>query len=218
MELPRSLYCLTLAHSLDDRDVVEQLLTDFPEETEHCIPIALRTMLTVEYLPPVPFFSSRELLEYLPLLWNYETLDNKLSAAATEGLIYFVAYYLDRGANIHTFGEWPLITAAIDDHTETVKLLLDRKADIHAYNDAVLGIAARHYHTETVKLLLDRNADIHAGNDSALRWAAENGHTDTVKLLLDRKANIHAINDYALRFAARNGHAETVNILRSYMN
>ena len=94
--------------------------------------------------------------------------------------------------------------------------MLDRGADIHASNDGALRFAAMNGHTETVKLLLDRGADIHAVNDLALRLAAENGHTETVKLLLDRGARIHACNDNALYLAVYNGHTETVKVLLAH--
>src|SRR5438309_29184 len=96
MELPRSLFCLTLAHSIDDRDVVERYLAEYPDETEQCIPTALRSALGVDYLPPVPFFSHQELLKSLFILWNGHTLDYKLGDAADTGLLYLVAYYLTR--------------------------------------------------------------------------------------------------------------------------
>jgi ankyrin repeat protein len=213
MELPRSLFCLTLAHSIDDKDVVEQLLTDFPEETTQCLPIALRTVLEVDYLPPVPFFSDRELLRYLSLLWSDQTLNRKLFGVASNSLIYLVAYYLDRETDIHANHDDALILAATYGHTDTVGLLLDRKADIHSADDGALRWAAYYGHTETVKLLLDRKADIHARYDDALRDAAARGRTDTVKLLLDRKADIHSDDDFALRYAVRNGHIETVKLL-----
>jgi hypothetical protein len=186
--LPRNLFCLNLAYNIGDRDIVEQLLTDFPVETEQCIPTALRGALEVDYLPTVPFFSSRELLKYLSLLWGRGTVNNKLIDAAMCGLIYLVAYYLDRGA------------------------------DIHSENDQALRSAVYYNYIKTIKLLLDRKADIHALNDSALRWAAAHGQTEVVELLLDRKADLHAEGDYALKWAAAYDHPETVKLLRSYMH
>jgi ankyrin repeat protein len=215
--LPRNLFCLNLAYNIDDRDVVEQLLIEFPEETEQCISIALRNMLTVDYLPIVPFFSNQVLSSYLSMLWSDQSPNDKLLDAADNGLIYLAAYYLDRGVDIHAHNDIALRYAAYNGHTETVKLLLDRKADIHAVDDWALGAAAEHGHTDTVILLLDRKADIHADHDHALKWAARNGHTETVKLLLDRNADVHAEHDWALRYAVKNGHIDTVKLLRSYM-
>jgi ankyrin repeat protein len=206
-----------VVYNIDDKDVVEQLLTDFPQETEQCIPIALRTMIAVDYLPPVPFFSSHELMKYLPLLWKESDVDNKLIFASSNGLIYLVAYYLDHGAHIHAWNDAALREAALNDQTKTVELLLDREADIHANNDGALKLAATHGYIDTVKLLLDRKADLHASNDYTLRYAAAYGQTETVKLLLDNKANIHAINNYALKIAKRDNHTETVELLTKRM-
>lgn len=55
-----------------------------------------------------------------------------------------------------------------------------------------LMFAAANGRSDTVRLLLDRGADIHAtgrGGD-ALFWAAEEGHADVVKLLIDRGSDI----------------------------
>jgi hypothetical protein len=182
MEFPRSLFCLNLAYNIDDKDVIEQLPTNFSEETEQCIPIALRNVLEVGYLPPVPFFSSRKLAKYLSLLWNNRHLDNKLLNAASDGLVYLVAYFLDRGTDIHA-NDWPLIFAVSGGHTDTVKLLLDRKADIHVDRDSPLMSAIGAGHIETVKLLLDRKADIHVDDDYALKDAIELGYTEIANLL-----------------------------------
>ncbi len=55
-----------------------------------------------------------------------------------------------------------------------------------------LMVAAANGRSDTVRLLLDRGADIHftgRGGD-ALFWAAEGGHADVVKLLIDRGSDI----------------------------
>jgi hypothetical protein len=57
-----------------------------------------------------------------------------------------------------------------------------------------LMFAAANGRSDTVRLLIDRGADIHAtgrGGD-ALFWAAEEGHADVVKLLIDRGSDIDA--------------------------
>jgi ankyrin repeat protein len=215
--LPRNLFCLNLAYNIDDEDVIEQLLTHFPEETEQCIPIALRSTLEAEDLPSVPFFSSQELIEYLSLLWSGAAPDRKLLVASGDGLIYLVAYYLDRGADIHAYDDRALKNAAENGHTETVKLLLDRGADIHAVKDYALRWAAAYGQAETIELLLDRKADIHAKDDEALREAVNANHIDTTKLLLERKANIHAAdNDYQLKYIAKYHPNESIDLLVKY--
>ena len=172
--LPKSLLCLTLEHSLDDPGTVERWLSEYPE-MEECIPIALRHVLEVSDLPPVPFFSSAELLEHLLMLWGSDGLDDKLVDAANNGLTYLVAHFLMRGADIHVYGDNALRWAAQNGHTATVKLLLECGADIHRFNDQALKWAAYNGHTKTVNLLLDQGADIHAANDQPLASAAQNG-------------------------------------------
>ena len=80
-QLPTPLFCLTLAHSIDDfpqnggrylplggRNIVERFLEEYPNETQQCIPIALRIILETPELPTVPFFTSRELIDHLNVL------------------------------------------------------------------------------------------------------------------------------------------------------
>jgi hypothetical protein len=57
-----------------------------------------------------------------------------------------------------------------------------------------LMCAAANGHSDTVRVLLDRGADIHATGRSgdALFWAAAEGHADVVKLLIDRGSDIDA--------------------------
>ena len=75
-------------------------------------------------------------------------------------------------------------------YNEIVKAALKNGADIHTWDDLALRSAADYGHTDTVKLLLDHGADIHADNDHALCLAAFNGRTETVKLLLAYGATI----------------------------
>lgn len=190
MELPSSLFCIELAYSLDDRDVVERYLTEYPKETENCIHIALRQILDISH-----FFSKDELLKYLTPLWQNGDITDKLFTVANRGLVYLIPYFLNQGADIHAGNDQALRDASWNGHTETVKILLDRKADIHAGNDQALRNAAINGHTDVVKLLLDRKADIHTDHDYALRVAAMYGHTETVQLLLSRNANPPVLDD-----------------------
>jgi hypothetical protein len=121
--LPRNLFCITLTNLLDDANIIEQLLTDFPEETEQCIPIALRQILESDKLPPVPFFSAEKLREYLAILWRhpiittnintfyapkwlYKTIPQGSTAmndllldSVNAQLIYFIPYAISHGAS-----------------------------------------------------------------------------------------------------------------------
>jgi hypothetical protein len=171
-ELPRSLKCLTLAHVLDDPDAVEGLLAQDPD-TESCIPIALRTMLETDELPPVPYFSAEQLLKYLNLLWastlvratsttvpsyrRYITvhnteLDMKFNNAIIENLIYLVAYYLRSGASVHTCYNRPLNMAVRFGHNDMVRFLIAHNANPKMIATEFLKAAKREY-PETIKLL-----------------------------------------------------------------
>jgi len=58
-------------------------------------------------------------------------------------------------------------------------------------NFSLLHLAALNGHTETVKLLLDRGANLHfqtPNGDTALDLAVKDGHTKTVELLLEKGA------------------------------
>jgi len=56
-------------------------------------------------------------------------------------------------------------------------------------------IAAMEGHTETVKILVDGGADVNArnrGDNTALMIAVKTGHTDTVKVLIKAGADVNA--------------------------
>ena len=104
-------------------------------------------------------------------------------------------------------GYTPLMVAAKNGDTDTVKFLIDagadlnaQGADLNAHNkcNAILRLtvankngymaAEENGHTDTV--YYDRNYD----RNTALILAVENGHTDIVKLLIDAGADLNAKN------------------------
>lgn len=216
MQLPTNLYSIQLSYILDDRDLVEKLLDIFPLETEHCIPSALRQILSVRNYT-IPFFSKNKLVLYLRVLWhNFPPPNGGMAAASEWGLTHIIPYLLDRSTNINPINfdsGYPLRWAANYGHTETVSMLLDCKADIHARNDDALVWATRQGHCETITLLLDRKADIHVKRDLPLCAAAGQGHIETVILLLDRKADINPGSDSPLKYAIMTGQTRTVKLL-----
>jgi len=144
---------------------------------------------------------------------------NKLLIRSSEkGFIKGIKLALEKGADVHTNNDIPLVYASHYGHTEAVKVLLDNGADVHTHNNTALRYASSAGHTEVVKLLLDHGADVHARNNEALRWASKYGHTEVVKLLLDHGADVHAKDDYALKFAEKEGHTEVVKLLKKYMS
>ena len=66
----------------------------------------------------------------------------------------------------------PLHEAAMEGHTEAVKLLIDHGADIDIKDDngrTALHYASLHEHTETIQLLADHSTDVDA-KKYASRW------------------------------------------------
>ena len=86
-------------------------------------------------------------------------------------------------------------------------------------------MAAMNGHTEVVKLLLASNADVNATRirgTTVLMMAALGGYMESVKLLLESKANVNAEvhsggQDYAaLSIATRMGHTEVIKLLKEH--
>ena len=215
-QLPKSLFCLVLAHSIDDVNAVERMLQEYGNEVEVCIPIALRNILETDDLPQVPFFSTDQLIKYLRFLWKHANvdLDWKLAAASEQGLIYLVAYYLARGADIHSSGEEPLMGAIQYNQVDVVNYLLDRKANITPPHRYPLEVALDRNNYSMIALLLDRKADVSDEGKYVLEAAAQDGQIAIVKMLLDR--NVSVSYD-ALTNASRARHKDILTLLHKYV-
>ncbi len=149
-----------------------------------------------------------------------------LAAAARAGSGSVVRYLVgERGVDPAALDNFAIRWAALNGHTDVVKLLLDlpleRGVDPAADDNFAFRWAAENGHTAIVQLLLDlpleRGVDPAARNNSALCYAAENGQTDVVQLLLDlrpeRGVDLAAKDNYAFRYAARNGRTDVVQLL-----
>jgi ankyrin repeat protein len=234
----RNLFCLTLSHSIDDRDVIERYLSEYPNETEACIPIALHHAFDIKVPSPT------ETMEYLHVLWYDYNLDERLIIAARRGLTDLIPYLLDKGA---TDIDSALCESACSGNIATVRLLLERKADIHTDDDCTLSNAAyccsidvmnflltqTNYSRDSlsdaiisasgsdhrdkvipiISMLLDHRADLHHNEDQALILAAMYNNIETVRFLLDNRADVHARSDYVLIPAAENGNEDIVKLL-----
>lgn len=115
--------------------------------------------------------------------------ETALMLAAANGDQELVGAMVAQGAKVNLNGWNPLIYAAWQGRTETVKFLLDKGADIDAVSPSgisALMMAAREGHYDTVKLLLWEVANPNIKNDSgatALSWALKAGNTDIAELL-----------------------------------
>src|SRR6266850_6950730 len=115
-------------------------------------------------------------------------------------------------------GHTPLMRAALDGNTQSVKELINQGGDINQRDDngrtaLMFAVVNRHY--ETMKVLLEYGADVNAKSNkggTALMGAASAGDLRMVQALLDKGADLHArlpeTNESAADFAASHGHAE----------
>ena len=118
----------------------------------------------------------------------------------------------------------PLMRAALDGNTQSVKELLDEGADINQRDDndrTALMFAVINAHYETMKLLLEHGADVNARSNvggTPLMAAALAGDIRMVQALLDRGADIHArlpeTNESAETIASTRGYADIAHLLK----
>jgi ankyrin repeat protein len=120
-------------------------------------------------------------------------------------------------------GHTPLMRAALDGNTESVKELIRQGADINQRDDSdrtalMFAVINRHY--ETMKVLLEYGADVNAKSNkggTALMAAALAGDLGIVQALLDKGADLHATlsetNESAATLAASHGYNEIARLL-----
>ena len=127
--------------------------------------------------------------------------------------------------NLEVRDSWdrtPLFYAALNGHTDAMRLLLDKTADVNVADkgkDTPLHLASIRGHVEVVRLLLDEVADVNVADiykDTPLHFGSWAGHIEVVRLLLDKGADVH-IADYRkftpLLSASRGGHIKVVRLL-----
>jgi len=129
-----------------------------------------------------------------------------------------IEFLLEKGADIHTYGDFALREAASNGKTDQVRFFLDKGANVHAYEDRALRSAVGDYvPTEIVKMLLDAGANVHANNDEAICTAARYGRTDVVRLLLKAEGDFWPGRlDDAIDLATKHQHLKTAKVLKSY--
>ena len=126
-------------------------------------------------------------------------------------------------AEAYGHGHTPLMRAALDGDTESVRELINQGADINRRDDSgrtalMFAVVNRHY--ETMKVLLEHGADVNARSKqggTALMGAAMDGELSMVQALLDKGADLHATlsetNESAATLAASHGYDEIARLL-----
>ena len=123
----------------------------------------------------------------------------------------------------YSHGHTPLMRAALDGDTESVKELLNQGVDINQRDDndrTALMFAVVNNHYETMKVLLEHGADVNAKSNkggTALMGAASAGELRMVQALLDKgadlNARLHETNESAATLAASHGYDEIARLL-----
>lgn len=128
--------------------------------------------------------------------------------------------------NHGSYGDTPLMRAAMMGHMEMARFLLERGANINAvnsYGTTALILAAAEGHSEMVKFLVQKGADINKKNDNgdtALIQAAYNGFRENVKILLEAGADASVIagdGKTAADLAEERGYTEIAVMIRARM-
>ena len=126
-------------------------------------------------------------------------------------------------AEAYGHGHTPLMRAALDGDTESVRELINQGADINRRDDSgrtalMFAVVNRHY--ETMKVLLEHGADVNARSQqggTALMGAAMDGELSMVQALLDKGADLdarlHDTNESAATLAASHGYDDIASLL-----
>ena len=119
-----------------------------------------------------------------------------IHCASTKGQADLSSLSLDE--HLRDRGMTPLHYAAINGHTEFVRLLLERNAEVNAQNNRGFTpflFASWKGNTDVFRLLLDHNGNEHVHDDEGktpLHYAAYLDHLDAARLLLERNLDINA--------------------------
>lgn len=213
MYLNHDLFSLVLSHNIDDLDLMESLLAEYPEQTKLSIGTALRIALSSMSGQEVEILGSKKILQYLSILWRhdarYDPSSDIVNHTAALGLTALLAYYI-KEYNFQAYLPGALVSAAQHGQIETIKYILTIE-DVRRLNiDTALVRSIPYGYTSSIRLLLDNKANILPG---VLTDAAQHGCHDTIKLLLQHKANVNEKKTAPLMRAVTNGYGDIVKLL-----
>lgn len=111
-----------------------------------------------------------------------------------------IKLFIEKGADIHVFNDWPFRLIVLTENFKMVKLFYRLGANIQAFNNDPLQFAVERSNIIT-KFLLKKGANVHGNGGFALFEATDHERFYNVKLLIKNGANIHADDDQACRVA-----------------
>ena len=133
----------------------------------------------------------------LPIGHNGRTL---LHAASADGLVDVAQWLLDIGADANAQADsrgTPLYIAAMNGHSEIVRILLGHGADVNLKAAAMENYTPLHKassggHLNVVQLLIEHGADVHARDKNQLTPLLYAKNAETMQLLIKNGADVRA--------------------------
>ena len=143
-------------------------------------------------------------------LLNYFVTDELLVQALIENNLSLVKYAVEKGADVHGWGNYCLRQASDSGYLEIVKYLIKQGNYTNTSYTLPLQCASSSGHLEVVKFLLSLGAII---NESSLLYAVKFGHLNVVKYLLQHFQCTPALKSELLNRATNRNHVEMIRYL-----
>ena len=213
--------CLYYAALCGFRDLIRYLITKYPQHVNAAVGLNKSPLVAALRNERVQV---AELLRQhgavLPNGYNGRTV---LHAASADGMVDVTKWLLDIGADANAQADsrrTPLYFAAMNGHSELVRILLGRGVDVDAVatdnRTTPLHKASSGGHIDIMLLLIVHGANVNARDEiqsTPLHYAQD---AETVQLLIDHGVDIHARDDSQstpLHLASSRLNAETVQLL-----
>ena len=143
-------------------------------------------------------------------LLNYFVTDELLVQALIENNLSLVKYAVEKGADVHGWGNYCLRQASDSGYLEIVKYLVKQGNYTNTSYTLPLQCASSSGHLEVVKFILSLGATI---NESSLLYAAKFGHLETLQYLLQHFQCNSSLKSELLRRATNRNHTEMIQYL-----